>query len=152
MCSWNPLGKPIVRGSVLVVRGCGGMRGTSWVARVLWCRPRGGTIILMAVVCTTSVPVIVGTTVIPRTTWVITLSMEGTPVSLKNLFGWWRTGFTWVVALDLGRSRRLRQGGAGDRRWCGATAGSVWVACTWVVNWSKPSDARLQRFKIKCKS
>lgn len=29
MCSWNPLGKPIVRGSVLVVRGCGGMRGTS---------------------------------------------------------------------------------------------------------------------------
>lgn len=87
MCSWNPLGKPIVRGSVLVVRGCGGMRGTSWVVRVLWCRPRGGTIILMAVVCTTSVPVIVGTTVIPLTTCVITLSVEGTPVSLENLRG-----------------------------------------------------------------
>lgn len=85
MCSRNPLGQPIVRWTVLVVRGRGGMWGTSWVVRVLWCRTRRGTITLMAVVSTTSIPVIVGTSVIPLTTWVITLSMEGTSVSLENL-------------------------------------------------------------------
>lgn len=42
---------------------------------------------MVAVVSTTSVPVVVGAAVIPLTARVITLSLEGTPVALENLGG-----------------------------------------------------------------
>lgn len=48
---------------------------------------RGGAVAVVAVVSTTSVPVMVGTAIIPLTARVITLSLESAPVALENLRG-----------------------------------------------------------------
>lgn len=67
---------------------------------------RGAAVALIAVVWTTGVPLVVGTTVIPLTTRVIALSLESAPVSLENLFGRGRAGFSGG-ALGLGGWWRL---------------------------------------------
>lgn len=81
VCSRKPLGQSVVSGPIL--GRCGGMGGTS--VGVMWCRSRRATVTLIAVVSAASVPVIVGTAVMPLTAGVITLSLESTPVSLENL-------------------------------------------------------------------
>lgn len=74
-------------------------------------------------VSTTGVPVVVGTAVIPLTR-VIPLSLESAPVTLENLFVWWRAVFTGG-ALGLGGRRSFQQARAGDRGGRGATAGPI---------------------------
>lgn len=104
---WRPLGQPVVRRSVLVVGGRGGMGGSSRVVGVLWRMTRGATVTVVAVVSSTSVPVVVGTAVIPLTTWVITLSLESAPVALENLRGELKVGqylkmiYTWGASTSV---------------------------------------------------
>lgn len=87
----RPLGQPVIRGSVLVVGGRGGMVGTPGAVRVLG-RTRGttrrSTVTLVAGVRTPGVSVGVVTAVIPRTPRVIPLSLESTPVAVENLRIW----------------------------------------------------------------
>lgn len=59
----------------------GGTSGAIGVVR------RWATVALIAVVSTAGVPVMVGASVVPLTTRVIALSLEGTPVTLENLRG-----------------------------------------------------------------
>lgn len=80
----RPLGQPVISGSVLVGGGRGGRGGASGVVRVLG-RTRRTGVTVIAVVSATSVPLVVGTAVIPRTPRVVPLSLEGAPVALENL-------------------------------------------------------------------
>lgn len=174
VCPRRPLGQPVMRGPVLVVGGRGGTGGTSRVVRVLWSQPRRATVALVAVVSATGVPVMVGTAVIPRTTRVIPLSLESTPVALENLsrelkvsqsatksdlhrwskknptdlFVWWRAVFTGCALGLGGRGRSFQQARAGDRRGRGATTGPIWVACTWMVNCKKSNQVNHQQYNL----
>lgn len=76
----KPLGQPVVRGPVLVVRGRAGR-----TSRVVWSRTGRAAVALVAMVRASRVPVGVRTAVVPLTAWVIALTVESSPVALENL-------------------------------------------------------------------
>lgn len=112
-------------------------------------------------------PVAVGAAVVALTAWVIALTLEGSPVALKNLRistgqsaagfdsqqrsegevradlfvrGW--TGFAGrVLGLGGRKRRRFLEARAGNRGGRGATTGPIGVSCTRMVNWKRGSKS-----------
>lgn len=113
------------------------------------------------------VPVAVGAAVVPLTAWVIALTLEGSPVTLKNLristsqsaagfdsqqrgeeelqadlfVRGWTTFAGWVLGLGGRQRRRFLEGRAGNRGGRGATTGPIRVSCTRMVNWKRGSKS-----------